>query len=827
MSPALAQRARLLASAVSLLLLLALLGAGWLYLQLRGSLPQLDGSLALPGLAGEVRVTRDALGVPTIRGGTRADVARALGFLHGQDRFFQMDLLRRRAAGELAELFGGVALPLDRRTRPHRFRALAAEVLAASPAAHRELVDAYTAGVNRGLSALRRKPFEYYLLRSEPAAWRHEDSVLIAYAMILDLQDEDNVHELSLMTLRDQFGFEAVPFFAPLATPDDAALDGSTAALAPIPGPRSIDLREARTSTNRADPGRDPQLSLLRQADAETSLFPGSNSLALTGAHTASGSALLANDPHLNLGVPNVWYRVVMEWPTDRGDAGLTRIVGVTIPGLPFAVLGSNGHIAWGLTTAYADTNDLIAVDANPVARDLYRVSGVDELLQIEQRTETIQIKGGESETVDSSWTVWGPVIGRDQRDRPLVHRWISHDRTATNLNFIALESATSAGSAVEIAHGAGIPVHNFLVADDAGAIGWTIAGQVPQRVGFDGRLPVSWSFGDRRWNGYLPAQGKPTILISSAGDISGNIDVESRVAGGRLWTANNRLVGGAALARIGDGGYMAPARALQVRDGLAALERATPRDLLEVQLDDRALLLAPWREILLAALTPGAVKQNAARAEVRRLVEHWEGRATVDSVSYRLVRAFRTVTANFVFEPIFERCVAQTPQFNWRRFNYEPALRTLLQQKPAHLLSPRHDSWDELLLAAVDHVVAEIEQDGTTLDRATWGRHNTARIVHPLGRALPQVLARWLNLPPDQLPGDSHMPRIQNPSFGASLRFAVSPGREHEGVCHMPGGQSGHPLSRFYRAGHDAWVHGEPTPLLPGETLHTLTLTP
>ncbi|ACB74119.1 penicillin acylase family protein [Opitutus terrae] len=829
MHPGVARFVRLLAGLLSVVLLVALAAAGWFYWQMRGSLAQLDGTRAVAGLTAPVQITRDALGVPTVQGANRLDVARALGFLHAQDRFFQMDLLRRRSAGELAALFGKAAVPLDQLARPHRFRQLAQQVLAAADPAHRAVIEAYAAGVNSGLAALHEKPFEYFLFREDPQPWQPEDSVLVVYAMVLDLQDELNTRELSLMTLRDQFGSDAVSFFAPLFSPEDAALDGTTAALPPIPGPNAVNLREGA-----AEPG--VALSSTRVWPrtealwADGDFLPGSNSIAVTGAHTATGAALLGNDPHLNLGVPNIWYRVVMQWPVNASAGARHRLVGVTIPGVPFLVLGSNGHVAWGMTTSFADTNDLIPLDLNPTARDLYRVPGAEELAQIEKHTDEIAVRGGQPASVESQWAVWGPIVGEDQRGRPLAHRWVAHDPTATNLKFFNLENAATVADAVAVAHESGIPAHNFLVADAAGSIGWTIVGRVPRRVGFSGRLPVSWTFGDRRWNGLLPPDEVPTVILTpgeTSARLSGGATLEPRAQAGRLWTANNRLVGGDALARLGDGGYMAPMRAQQVRDDLLAIKRATPADFLALALDDRAVFLERWQKLLLSVLTPEAVQQKKSRAELRRLVEQWEGRAATDSVSYRLVRAFRTTTADMVFEPIFARCVAQTPQFNWRNFHYEPALWTLLHEKPLHLLAPEHDSWDTLMLAAADRVVDEIEKTGTPLEKATWGRRNTARIRHPLSRVLPGWIGRWLDLPADPLPGDTHMPRVQNPSFGASMRLAVSPGREEEGLFEMPGGQSGHPLSPFYRAGHAAWVHGERTPLLPGETRHTLTLTP
>lgn len=815
MTPAAAKRLRLLASAVSLLALLLVLATGWFYSRMRASLPQLDGPATVAGLGAKVTVTRDALGVPTIQAASRPDASRALGWLHAQDRFFQMDLMRRRAAGELAELFGSAALPLDRAARMHGFRALAQKILAQLPVPHRAALDAYAAGVNAGLTALQEKPFEYLVLRTDPAPWRAEDCLLVNFAMWLDLQDSTGRYEHTLMTLRDQFGPESLAFFAPLLTPDDAALDGTTAPAAPPPGPNVIDLRRRPKVTAlpaRAAPDHAFEISPRIPSEAAASI--GSNAFALGGAHTANGAGLLANDMHLGLSVPNIWYRASLEFPSSATTEGAPghKITGTTLPGTPIVTTGSNGRVAWGFTVAYADTGDLIALEMVPGAHSLYRGADRDAMLEIETRKETIRVKGGKPETAEYRWTIWGPIVGSDDMQHPLVYHWLGHDPAATNVALLDMEDATDVVAAVEIAHRAGIPELNLIAADSAGNIAWTIAGLLPKRVGYDGRLPTNWAFGDRRWAGYLKSSEVPAI-------ISPAID--------RVWSANHREVGGAALAAIGDGGYARPARAAQVRDDLRPLEKATPRDLLAVQLDDRALFLARWQKLLVDALPPAAVAQKSSRGELRALAEKWDGRASVDSVSYRLVRSFRGMVMARIFTPIFASCVNADEGFDWGRLDLEPATWTLLREKPAHLLNPDFASWDSLLLAAADDVVASLEKQNVPLARATWGARNTARIQHPFSRFAPAWLARWIDMPAEPLAGDHDMPRVANPTHGASERLVVSPGHEAEGIFHMPGGQSGHPLSPFYRAGHEAWVHGEPTPFLPGPPQHTLTLTP
>ena len=283
--------------AATSLALIAASGGIWLHGKLNNSLPLLDGRIVLNGLTATVTVERDALGVPTVRGANRSDIARATGFLHAQDRYFQMDLLRRSAAGELAELFGETALEVDLAVRRHRFRSRAQELLHSLPPADRELVGAYTAGVNAGLSALAAPPFEYLLLRQPPTPWRPEDMALVIYAMYLDLQNGNHRLESAYGLMHELLPRPLYEFLAPWGSEWDAPLVGKPFTTPPVPGPEVFDLRDR---------------PIIAQApiDSETAaVLDGSNNWAVTGSHTAHGGALLANDMHLGLAVPNTWYR--------------------------------------------------------------------------------------------------------------------------------------------------------------------------------------------------------------------------------------------------------------------------------------------------------------------------------------------------------------------------------------------------------------------------------------------------------------------------------------------------------------------------------------
>ncbi len=787
-----------LLSVLGVLWLIVVAAVAWGWWQMRGSRPQLDGERAVAGLGAPVQVARDALGVPTITGVTRPDVARATGFLHAQDRFFQMDLLRRRGAGELSELFGRAALELDQGARLHGFRRLAEKIVAQASPAERATLQAYTAGVNSGLMALDKTPWEYLVIRAKPAPWREEDTILCIYAMWFDLQDYKGTFELNRDALRGALGQPALDFLAPRGNSWDAALDGSTFAPSPLP-------------SLRFTPPAGPGTAALSPGEPAGKQVIGSNAFAISGARTVTGAAMLANDMHLDLNVPHIWYRAVLQW-TD--EAGPHRVVGVTLPGVPFLVVGSNGRVAWGFTDAYVDTTDLIYAETDNIALSHYRT--VRGWMKIEERHEEIRIKGEAAVPFTARWTEWGPILSGPEKGRYLVLRWTAHAAEATNLQFMEMEFTRTTAEGVVVAHRAGIPNENMLIADADGAIAWTIIGKIPRRVGYDGRLPVSWAFGDRHWDGWLKPEDTPVIINPSEG---------------LLWTANNRALGGEAYAKLGDSGYDDGPRARQIRDDLRALvasgKKAAPGDLLAIQLDDRAVFLERWQKYLLEILTDGTVAGKKSRGELRDAVRQWNGRASADSAAYRLVRAFRGHVAERAFAPFIESSQAHYAAFNYRNFIYEDSLWQLVHEQPAGLLNAAQPSWESLLLAAADDVVADSGKAGLPPARFVWGARNTLAMQHPFGRFLPALVARLLDMPAAPLPGDSDMPRVQNRSFGASERLVVSPGHEDQAIFHMPGGQSGHPLSPYYRAGHESWVKGEPTPLLPGPAQHTLVLKP
>jgi penicillin amidase len=800
------------------LVLVAVVAAVFLTRQrLRASLPLLDGNLPLAGLSAPVTVTRDALGVPTVHGRTRIDVARATGFLHAQDRFFQMDLTRRRAAGELSALVGRRALTIDRKIRRHRFRSEAQSALTEMSPDNLAVLEAYTAGVNSGLQALGSPPFEYLLLRQSPQPWRVEDSLLVVLAMFITLQDDDGTYESVLATMHDVLPPPMFEFMASPGTEWDAPVVGERFTVPPIPGPDVYDLRARQLPTpNRQLPrvafGTD-RVSFggweLGVGSSDRDAI-GSNNWVVSGRLTADGAPLLANDMHLDVRVPNTWYRAQLEWP-DAADAAQThRLVGVTLPGSPALVVGSNTFIAWGFTNTYADWSDHVLLEIDPNDPGRYRTSsGWRTFVTYD---EVIQIAGEADHHEPVRWTIWGPVLGSDHQGRGRAYRWVAHSGSQLGAAVIPLENAKTVRDAFREVHGLGTPGQNMVVADRSGHIGWTVYGSIPRREGTDGRLPASWADGRATWNGWLADVDYPNLIDPPAG---------------RIWTANARVVDGPMLARLGDGGYEVGSRATIIRDRLAARERFAAADMLDIQLDTRAVFLSRWRDLILRTLTADIVSRRTDRATFRDLVERsWDGHASPQSVGYRFTRMFRDQVSDAVFTFLLTECYAADVNFDHTVLRRrEGPLWKLITERPMHLLDPQFDSWDELLVLAVDEVIDRAKEAGDLSNR-TWEEYNVTAFRHPLSASIP-FFGRWLNMRGDPLPGDLFTVRMRWGSETASERLVVSPGHEADGILEMPIGQSGHPLSPFYANSHEAWATGTPTPLLAGPEKHRLTLMP
>jgi penicillin amidase len=765
---------------VALLVLLAL----W---EVHRSVPTLDGQVAVSGLQSAVTVSRDSLGTAVVKGANRLDVARGLGFVHAQERFFEMDLTRRSAAGELSELFGAVAVERDKTRRAHRMRAMLAARLATMSADERALLQAYADGVNAGLARLGARPWQYLLLRAEPRTWQPVDSLLVIGEMFWMLQGNSVDDGLERAQWRDCVGDAAFDWLEPRGGRWDAALDGSVLTRAAMPGPETVDLRRAAPPTPASGAasvvarlGDVPRfLDDAAAADRHEPLV-GSNNWAVSAARSVTGTALLANDMHLSLGVPSIWFRAQFE----IGGPEPIRAEGVTLPGVPALVAGSNGHVAWGFTNSYGQWFDWVEVPAHPEAAQVTHVS------------ETIVVKGGADVALDVTQFAGLPVVGRSGAHTYALH-WVADIGAAYSLALDEMLKARDVGAAVNVAARSGIPEQNFVAADDRGEIGWTIAGAL-----LNSQTPSARNFGRFVAASDVARLAEPSLVLNAADFGILEFDPGTQ-SSGQLWTANARtyddrgaepgpprhgipLLSGA----IGDGGYDLGARAQQIRDRLKATERFDEKTLGAIHFDDEARFLRPW-----AGRIAGVAASPTARREVAKLLKDWNGRADADQAGYRLVRQVRLRVLDALWAAWTPALVkaGQCPdrKYDWHaRFEY--AAEDVLDQRPAHLLPRGFASWDAFLLAQVDATVADMTQQGTrALAQATWGEANRSHVGHVLARAVP-MLAHVLDMPSVPQSGDNNMPHVAGRSFGQSERLVVSPGHEERATLSMPGGQSG-----------------------------------
>lgn len=775
---------------------LCIIFAAVIWLLLRSSLPQYQGETNLSGLASSVTIERDALGSVTLEAKNRLDLAYALGYIHAQERFFEMDLMRRRAAGELAELFGSAVVSADRKARQYRMRARSKDILARLPLAQRHLLNAYSDGVNQGLDALSIRPFPYLLTRTQPHPWRAQDSLLIIKAMYFTLNDSTKDRELALSVMHEALPETAYQFLTASGGSWDAPLIGESPDWPPPPTADELNLQ-------KLDPG------LLRHDYEYRDNVPGSNSFAVTGTLT-DGSSLVANDMHLELHVPNLWFHTRIIYPSPNSDDQNIDITGASLPGIPIIVAGANRHIAWSFTNSYGDFADWVRITLDP--QDKSRYLAPTGWQPVTTYHETIQVRGAENETLVVDETHWGPIIATDYDGSPLALVWSALQSNAANIELVKLEQVETVNDAIAIAQNTGMPAQNFIVGDKSGNISWTIAGRIPQRSGnYNPQLPADWHLPNTGWIGWLKASQYPLILNPTSH---------------RLWTANARTAPDHILGLLGDGGYDLGARATQIRDSLFDRDHFTPSDMLAIQLDYRALFLTRWYELLQSSLNQA--QGEPWQAEMQQALEDWNGYAAVDSVAYRVVRAYRQEITKSILDGFAAAVRRRQPDFKLPPLNQaEHAVWHLIEQRPQHLLPPNYRSWENLLVAGAKQVAEILQKQPGGIAARNWGEYNTAHINHPLSRALPALLRKWLNMPAEPLPGDSNMPRVQTPDFGASLRFTVAPGKEEQGYYNMPGGQSGHPLSPYYGSGHDQWVTGNPTSFLPGRPEKILRLLP
>lgn len=760
--------------------------------------PSGDRTVSVPGLVEpEVTLRIDAEGVPWVVAETMDGLCQGEGFLHGQHRFFQMDMMRRYAAGELAALMGSAMANVDRTQRKFMLRGVAGSVLAKLPAAHLACLEAYAHGVNAGLANLQAAPPEYLLLQTTPKPWTPADSILVLLSMGDQLCSSAMQSELDREFVLQNGSRELMEFLFPDVYAEDQPMQQEgPVELPPLPSCDGV----------ANEIGAGPAI--------QERLVPGSNAWVVSGDRTTHGGAILANDPHLGLTAPTTWYRVGLyappgspaAWPEMDGQPSEAWwVFGLSLPGLPGVAIGTNGYVAWGFTNSEADTQDIVRIAEHPTDPNQYQVAtGVDGSPVYETYTwerETIEVSRAEPKDLDIRMTRWGPVFSSMSDEFPRVRKWTLTEPGGLDMGILDVPRVRTTDEALSrLAAWAG-PPQNALVADRDGHIGWTITGRFPRRDGIDGLTPVFWTGGEH-WNGWLDEADRPRVMDPSSGV---------------LYSANNRMASLETAQKLGRD-WAPPTRAARIGSMLAGQDRFNEQELAAMQLDTAMPHLRPLQQRILALIDEDEMDIDIRRA--RAHIASWNGTAGADQVGFRIL----LLLDRLLTEEVLQRVLPGSMDYAIRVD--QTALRRLIDQADMDCIPIRFDSWDEahdvLFRSVVESMVAE-EGDGGGLD-LPWGLVNRSEIMHPFSKGTPWGGAQ-LDLPRHPQSGHPSAVRVAHPRFGASARLVVGPGHEQEGILQTPGGQSGHFLSSHYRDLHEAWRTGAATGLLPGEPISTVRL--
>lgn len=765
--------------------------AGYLY----STLPDLEGRKRIPGLIAPVVVISDNYAIPSINAENRLDAFSALGFVTARDRMFQLELFRRAAQGRLAEIFGPTLVPMDRRQRVFDFTGTAKKILKQLPLSQQQSLLAYSLGINAYLEQNQSQPFEFVLLGFEPSPWTPEDSILVAMNLFQALNFTS--HKEAMLSIMNRcLPKEVVAFITPDSDRYSQTLVGgqySRRPQRPIPHQALRTLYKLNHSENQAGFAIKP-----------SELF-GSNGWVVSGNKTADGRAILANDMHLPLLAPNIWYRAKIRYKNNV-------LSGITLPGLPIVVSGTNRHVAWGYTNALADVIDLVTLETNPENENEYL--GPQGWMTFVTTNETIHVRGSDDIDFQTRQTLWGPVSNRGLLGKPTAIRWTALDPNTVDLGLIELDQAKTLEDAFKIFNRAGLPVLNVMLADSQGSIGWTLTGKIPKRQGFDGSISQDWANSAIGWKGYVLPNDLPRIKNPESGYIV---------------TANNRIIGKNYPYPIGHNfanGY----RASRIRHKLASMDNIKENDMLKLQSDSRSGFYDFYHDLAISVLNDQTLKDHPQLSRIKNYLSAWNGSAHADSYVFGVLFRFRRKLAGEIILPLLKPCYLADKRFYYSWFNMDTPLRQILSARSPEILPDpeAYRSWDEFILKVLIKTVSQLENEHNVQDinRLVWSDINPVRIAHPFTRAVP-FLAKFLDLPLYPMSGCTFCINVMAESYGVTERFIVSPGHPEDALLHMPGGQSGNPLSKHYDDQHIFWAKLRAMPLEPKQERYRLWLTP
>jgi penicillin G amidase len=765
-------------------------------------LPKLDGSVVVPGLQSPVTVERDNWGVPHIRAGSVEDLAEAQGYVMAQDRLWQMDLLRRAARGQLSEVLGPATLRIDKDFRLLNFSRAAERDVGMMQPDVRRMLEAYARGVNLFVEQHSdRLPIEFTLLHYKPRPWEPSDSLVIACYMYRTLTDT-RAEELGREVVTAKVGPElAKDLYSP-----DAAMDhfvvgdpnvgkDSHAKKNPDDDPDDDDEMDpedvlkasAQTESVLSAEAVPPDLTAvlaetakrwLSESEQQIRQRLGSNNWVVSGEHTASGKPLLANDMHLELTLPPIWYEVHLTAPG-------WNVKGFALPGAPMVVAGHNDRIAWGFTNNGAAVLDLYIEKFNPENPDEYLVDG--EWMKAEVHDEVIKVKGAPDEHVRLVVTRHGPVVAHEG-DKSYAMRWTVLEPGALCNFYNWLGMAQNWSEFREIMKGIWGPAQNVVYADVDGNIGYILGARIPVRKNGHGEVPVPGDTDEYEWTGYIPFDELPQVFNPQSGLIV---------------TANARVVGPKYKPYITDH-WEEPYRTARIYDLLHDKRDLRPEDMLKVETDIYSYPHVFMAEQLAAAAKVAPPTDPRAQKLIQQ-AKNWNGMAEANSHVVTFLNATLFQTLELILRPHLGK---DMDQYHWRKVAF---LQRVLTERPAQWLPPDYQNYDQVLRAAADLAVKTLQDrtHDTDPDDWTWKKFNYLDMLNPIGRE--GVLKEFLSITNQPQSGTEWSPRAASRHHGPSERFVADLANWDDSIMLITGGESGQPGSEHYRDQFPYWFEGKP----------------
>ena len=766
-------------------------------------LPQIDGTVTLPGLQREVTVERDRWGIPHIRAASVEDLAEAQGYVMAQDRLWQMDLLRRIARGQLSEILGEKTLTIDKNFRMLRFSRAAERDVTLLDGDERKVYDAYAHGVNKFIDQhWKNLPVEFSLLKYKPQPWQPSDTLVITAYMYRTLTDtwERELNRAKVTEragadrAKDLFSEEAPMDHFVVGDPnvpndgsqrtatdpddedDDDDMQPDTVLKAKLDAAGGIDQFESPADLTSALSQSVQDFADESQNEIRQGL--GSNNWVVSGAHTATGKPLLANDTHLELMIPPIWYEIHLTAPG-------WNMKGFALPGAPMVIIGHNDRIAWGFTNNGADVQDLYVETFNTALPDEYRVNGA--WMKAEIVDETIHVKGQPDEHLRIFVTRHGPIVRREG-DKGYALRWTATEPGGLANSYGWLGKAQTWKEFRDLMKRVWGPGQNAVYADVEGNIGYIMAARVPIRKKGHGEVPVPGDTNDYEWTGYVPFDQLPQALNPESGLIA---------------TANARVVGPKYKPYLTDR-WEDPYRTARIYDLLDDRRDLRPEDMLKVQTDTYS-----YPHLFLAdQLSAGAKTVKPRDSRALKLIEglnDWNGIADANSPEISFLQATRRAATDLLLQPFLGR---ETSLYEWRSTTF---LQKMLTDRPAKWLPAGYKSYDELLAAAADIAVSKLAEQSKSerVEDWAWSRFNSLDMLHPIGRE--GLLKSVLSITNKAQSGTSYSLRAARKHDGPAMRFVANPANWDESILLLPAGQSGQLGSSHYSDQFSYWYDGKP----------------